>query len=244
MGVAGFFKKVKNAVKTVGKKIDKGIKTVVNTGAKVVSKVADVASDVASVVAPIGTLMSLAPGPVGVAGKVISGVGNLVKYGGKAVEWAANKVDDAIPDNTRSSNNVNTTITTNSTNKVNSITNKANSAINSTINRVNSAVTNTVNKQQLYTEPVGIRRQYKPMQSRPDVIVNNAYNRGPRRDYVQQRHPSNPHYNVRNIGPRRLRQPPIMNTQQPIDIQRRNYNTRRNTNYYSNNGSSNAAISW
>ena len=103
--VLGIFKKIKSAAQKVGnaiastaKKIGSGIKNVaqkvVNTGAKVVSKVADGASKVASFVAPVGTLMSLVPGPVGIAGKVISGVGNVVKYGGKIVSNLADKVAD------------------------------------------------------------------------------------------------------------------------------------------------------
>ena len=270
MGVAGFFKKIKNAVKTVTNKIDNGIKkaanavvnvgkNVINTGAKVVSKIADVASNVASVVAPVGTLMSLAPGPVGVVGKVVSGVGNLVKYGGKGVEWLANKVDEKIPDNPSSATSSGFGI---------NIANKASSAASATIDKANSALSSMLKKPNSnsngYRGPPSVidnrkaldeisstgiqglnkakNNSYRPQQSQPDVIVNNYYNRGPRRDYIQRRHPSNPYYNVRDIGPRRLRQPPIMNPQQPIDIQRRNYYTRPQ-NYYSN-PNYNAAISW
>ena len=274
MGVAGFFKKVKNAVTTVANKIGSGIKkaatAVVNTGAKVISKVADVASDVASVVAPVGTLMSFIPGPVGVAGKVISGVGNLVKYGGKGVEWLANKVDDAIPDN--SSNTItpigSSFIKDNSSNPITN--NSVHTILPIDRSKLIRDYPNPIQqrtdrlRQQLTSNQDYYARQLKgrgnpTLRSQPDVFVNNSYNRGARRDYVQQRHPSNPSYNVRNIGPRRLNQPPIIDNQNPMDIQRRNYHMSKNVNlararghprnvtvnnYYGTNPNSNAATSW
>lgn len=243
MVVAGFFKKIKEGAQSViGKVKDVGSK-IINTGAKVISKVADVASDVASVVAPIGSIMGLIPGPVGAAGKVISGIGNLVKYGGKGVEWLANKVDDAIPDNS-----VRTILPTDKSKLIRDIPNP----MQERSDRIREQLTSN---EEYYARQLKGRGN-PTLRSQPNVFVNNSYNRGARRNYVQQRHPSNPSYNVRNIGPRRLHQPPIIDDQNPMDIQRRNYHMSKNVNlarargqprnvtvnnYY---GSSNAANSW
>ena len=182
MGVAGIFKKIKNAAKTVAKKIKTKAKTVtnkiVNTGAKVVKKWADVNEKISN------TINKIVPG------------GGLITGGIKAASKLYSKIYDKIGDGAE------------------------------------KIIKKTSKK--------------KNMKSQPDVEINRQYNKGPRHDYVHRRHPSNQQYNVHDIGPRRLRQPPIIDHQRPMDIQRRNYQTRnrRPQQNYPNYTRYNEAISW
>lgn len=93
----------------------------------------------------------------------------------------------------------------------------------------------TYNNQQKLYDKVG--RTVKPttttrnLNAEPDVVVNNYYNSGPRRDYVEHRHPSNRNYQPRNIGPRRMDQPPIYNQGIPMDIQRQSQRRQQPNQY-------------
>ena len=163
MAVAGIFKKIKNAVKTLGKKIKNKAKNtvnkIVNTGAKVVKKWADVNEKISN------TINKIVPG------------GGLITGGIKAASKLYGKIYDKIGDGAE---------------KIIKKTNKK-----------------------------------KNIKSQPDVEINRQYNKGPRHDYVHRRHPSNQHWEKPDIGPRRPRQPPIINPQQPIVIQRHNYYTNQ-----------------
>lgn len=247
MGVAGIFKKIKNAVKTVTNKVKKtaktvvnkvkeGVKTVgkklVNTGAKVVKAWADVNEGLAK---GVNTALKIASPIVGkgILGKVFTKAGQAASklysniYDG--IGDAAEKVIEKTSNKSKSTTSGTTSGTTITSNRLHGLTRLPNGQ------KTDWQTARQYNSNQS-------QQQSKPMQSQPDVVINNYYNQGPRRDYVQQRHPSNPHYNVRDIGPRRPSQPPIMNPQQPIDIQRRNYQTRNYASQQQNN--SNAAVSW
>ena len=271
MGVAGLFKKIKNGVKKVVNKVKEKVKPVVNkvinTGAKIVKKWADVNEKITGGVNKV----------LEKVGNVIPGVGKLVTGAGKIATglWTkvydkigntAQKVVDKTSNNSTSSSNSNISTNSNSNN-----TTKPTIKLPSIINGSVSPFQNKDNNAALQRDAMlkklreladknkttNNNNNNKVLNSQPDVIINNYYNRGPRRDYIQQRHPSNPYYNVREIGPRRIRQPPIINPQQPIDIQRRNYyyskpivhkqsgNARgiRNYNQY-NSYSNNEAVSW
>ena len=263
MGVAGLFKKIKNGISKVTNKVKNTVKTVankvVNTGANLVQKWANVNS----------TLTNGVNKALNVVGNFLPGVGKVIAGAGKVATGLWTNVYDKIGDVAGKVANKTSSSSSSSSNKIGiSLLDKIRN--NSTSNQILTGSPNIVNRNNLgvdinqrnpllnphntnYTTGLKIKRTGENgagvLKSQPDVIVNNYYNRGPRRDYIQRRHPSNPQYNVREIGPRRFRQPPIIDPQHPIDIQRRNYYTkqhmRRGENWNRNNPySGNIAISW
>ena len=226
--------KVGDGLKNVGKKI-------VNTGAKVVKTVADLSGKAWDVIGKVGGAVGkVLPG----AGKIIGGAANVAsKIYGKITDTASNlaqKVIDKTSDKKPSSN-------TSSTSKplTGLVTAPDGRKTGYTQARKEwdeyyKSNTSSTSKPQTYTQSAQsttytpVKYNLKPtttqkqqLNDEPDVIINNYYNSGPRRDYVQHRHPSNRNYQPRNIGPRRMEQPPVYNHGIPMDIQRQRYQSER-----------------
>ena len=225
-------------LKNVGKKI-------VNTGAKVVKTVANVSGKAWDVIGKVGNAASkVLPG----AGKIIGGAANVAsKIYGKITDTASNlaqKVIDKTSDKKPSSN---TSSNTSSTSKPKTGLVTAPDGRKTAYTQARqewdeyyksqSSNTSSNSKPQTYSAMTNqtytpVKHNLKPTQKQqlndePDVIINNYYNSGPRHDYVQHRHPSNRNYQPRNIGPRRMEQPPVYNHGIPMDIQRQRYQAER-----------------